>query len=224
LFKGLGRAGLFCSLLSSGCFSELPYLQARIEKLERANKALTEDLKTLRVEVNDGLTLALCSQELRQLLENVQKECAPVDDPHQTEMCTTKQIRPAVIAADPEHKGRFLKLMSHLPHEVIYLAPGQNDTVQYRTERLNRLVRRALLTSTVFLVVSSPEAGQEEAERRAAIVEKLLLTRKVPPAKIHRWLYAFPANKLDIDKTADQPGLAETKDLNRGVWIFRADC
>ena len=37
---------------------------------------------------------------LSQLIEDVQRECEA-----QTETCTTKQIRPAVIAADPEPQG-----------------------------------------------------------------------------------------------------------------------
>ncbi|HNN92067.1 MAG TPA: hypothetical protein PKI03_07360, partial [Pseudomonadota bacterium] len=131
---------------------------------------------------------------------------------------------PAVISADPEHRGRFLKLMSHLPHEVVYIAKGGTEVAPYRLERLHRLVRRALLQSTVFLVVSSPEDGESESLRRAEMVERMLRDRQVDGAKIRRWLYAYPAAKSDIDRAADLPGLGETRDLFRGVWVFRADC
>jgi hypothetical protein len=173
----------------------------------------------LQEQVNDGLTLALCNPELRQLLEDVQRECSTSGG-----ICTTKQIKPAVIAADPEHRGRFLKLMSHLPHEVLYIGKDTSDIDPDRTQRLSRLVRRALLKSTVFLVVSSPDTGEPEAIRRAEVVEGTLLRAKIPPAKIKRWIYAYPANKLDILRSSDQPSIGETKEVSRGVWVFRADC
>ena len=52
----------------------------------------------------------------------------------------------------------------------------------------------------------------------------MLRNWKVPPDKIRRWYYAFPTNKTDIEKKVDLPGLVETKELSRGVWVFRADC
>ena len=56
-------------------------------------------------------------------------------------------------------------------------------------------MRRALLQSTVFLVVSSPEDGESESLRRAEMVERMLRDRQVDSAKIRRWLYAYPATK-----------------------------
>jgi len=250
---------LLLAALPLGCINEV---QPQLDELRALIDKQNAELARLRTELTDGLTLALCSPELRQLLEDVQRECSQLPEvaadatatppaipavpavpavvdaaadptavptpaaplPAAVGQCTTKQIRPAVIAADPEHRGRFLKLMSHLPHEVLYLAEGATEVAPYRRERLIRLARRAVLSSTVFLVVSSPQAGDVEAVRRAELVEKMLLELRVPPAKIRRWLYAFPANKQDIDRGADQPGLAESKDLFRGVWIFRADC
>jgi hypothetical protein len=184
--------------------------QGRIEKLE--------------AQVNDGLTLALCSPELRQLLEDVQKECVSTANTKEATQCTTTQIRGAVINADPDHRGRFLKLMSHLPHEVLYLAKGATEAPPYRLERLDRMTKPALLQSTVYLVVSSGESGSPEAVRRAQLVEQWLLARKIPPHVIHRWIYEFPANRADIVRPGDLPGLLESKELNRGVWVFRADC
>jgi len=221
--------GLLLGLqLWAGCAA--PALEQQVTELAAEVKRQQAEITQLRAEINDGLTLALCSPELRQLLEDVQRECAP--DPYLSKrsggqdvgQCTTKQIRPAVIAADPEHRGRFLKLMSHLPHEVVYIAHGGTEVAPYRMDRLHRLARRAILQSTVFLVVSSPEEDEKEALRRAEMVERMLLERSVPPAKVRRWLYAFPANRQDIDRAADQPGLGETRDLFRGVWVFRADC
>lgn len=220
--------GLLCALglcLLSACGpgdAELTSLRAELA-------AQRAELNQLRGEMNDGLTLALCSPELRQLLEDVQRECTQPGASSGAAapgvgQCTTKQIRPAVISADPEHRGRFLKLMSHLPHEVVYIAKGGTEVAPYRLDRLHRLVRRALLQSTVFLVVSSPEDGDGESLRRAEMVERMLRERQVDTRKIRRWLYAYPATKQDIDRAADLPGLGESRDLFRGVWVFRADC
>ncbi len=215
LFGWLGVS----ALLGAGCVSGLA---ARMDTMSRQITQQHFELKQLRSEVTDGLTMALCTPELRTLLENVQKECTAAEGEQQ--MCTTKQIRPAVIAADPEHRGRFLKMMSHLPHEVLYIPNAGSAVPSFRVERLARMTRRALLGSTVFMVVSSPESGEEEAIRRAGIAEEMMRDRGVPLARIKRWIYAYPATKNDIDRIVDQPGLGETRDLNRGVWIFRADC
>lgn len=211
--------GLCAWLSQPGCLGDLP---VRLDEMNRRLLAQQIEIKALRSEINDGLTMALCNPELRQLLENVQKECTSSDG--EQPMCTTKQIRPAVIAADPEHRGRFLKMMSYLPHEVVYIPLSAQVLPQHRMERLSRMARRALLGRTVFLVVSSPESGEEEAIRRADFVEGLLAERGVPASRIKRWFYVYPAVKADIERSIDQPGLGETRDLNRGVWIFRADC
>lgn len=216
---------LLLTLTCIGCIeAELETkLERDIAALQANARSQEEKIKRLEAQVNDGLTLALCTPELRQLLEDVQKECTRVSGSG-AGICSTQQIRPAVMSADPEHRGRFLKLMSHLPHEVVYIAKDATAILPYRLERLEHLTRPALLKSTVFLVVSSPEAGDTEAVRRAAHVEKLLMEFKIPPNILRRWLYAFPANKADIVRQSDLPGLVETKDLHRGVWVFRADC
>ena len=214
-------------LSSSGClYADVERLEMQISTLTSQQQKRLEELnqyqkemEQLRMQVNDGLTLALCTPEIRQLLEDVQRECVNIFG-----LCTTKQIRPAVISADPEHRGRFLKLMSHLPHEVVYLGIGASEIDADRAYRLSRLIRPALLKSTLFLVVSSPEGGEAEAVRRAERVERLLLNGKLPPAKIRRWLYGFPVNKADILRQRDLPAIGETMELHRGVWIFRADC
>lgn len=214
--RTLSRLLILPLLLWAGC-SSAP--SPKLDKIIALLNHQQEQIQWLQEQVNDGLTLALCNPELRQLLEDVQKECSTSGG-----ICTTKQIKPAVIAADPEHRGRFLKMMSHLPHEVLYMGKDAADVDPDRTQRLSKLVRRALLKSTVFLVVSSPEVNEAEAIRRAEIVERMLLSAKVPHAKIKRWIYAYPANKLDILRTSDQPSIGETKEISRGVWVFRADC
>ncbi len=204
--------------------------QSRLDALQELVAFQGQQLKHLEAELNDALTIALCNPDIRQLLEDVQKECSPpatavVAKPSAPgAVCTTAQIRPAVIAVDPEHRGRFLKLMAHLRHEVFYFSSGRTQLAPHREERLNRLARQALLRTTTYLIVSSPESGDEEAARRALEMEGYLQARGIPRDRIRRWIYAFPATRVDINRATDLPGLGETRDLHRGVWVFRADC
>jgi hypothetical protein len=203
-------------LLGTGCGASLA---ERVDALQQLVEAQSEQIQGLRQEIGDGIGLAMCTPELIQLIEDVQRECEA-----QSETCTTKQIRPAVIAADPEHKGRFLKLMSHLRHEVFYFREGAPQVVPFRAERLHKLLRSALLRNTQFLIVSSPESSEAEAYRRARVMEQALVERGIPRPKIRRWVYAFPAIKEEVERSIDLPGLGETRDLHRGVWVFRSDC
>jgi hypothetical protein len=219
----LGVAGLF---VLPGCGVEAA--QSRLDALQELVAYQGQQLKHVEAELNDALTIALCNPDIRQLLEDVQKECTPpvvaaAQSPPGA-VCTTAQIRPAVIAADPEHRGRFLKLMAHLRHEVFYFGAGHTQLAPHREERLGRLARQALLRTTTYLIVSSPEGGEDEAARRAIEVENLLHARGIPRDRIRRWIYAFPATRVDITRGPDLPGLGETRDLHRGVWVFRADC
>lgn len=216
------------SLACSACATD--HTQSRLDALQELVAFQGQQLKHLEAELNDALTIALCSPDIRQLLEDVQKECTPAPaatpGPPGTPgaVCTTTQIRPAVIAVDPEHRGRFLKLMAHLPHEVFYFSSGRTQLAPHREERLNRLARQALLRTTMYLIVSSPESGDDEAARRALEMEGYLQARGIPRERIRRWIYAFPATRVDITRATDLPGLGETRDLHRGVWVFRADC
>ena len=209
---------LLVGMMSVACVNPRTFEEMRrdVSALRREIQGLRSSVTHVQSQVNDGLTLALCTPEVRQLLEDVQKECA--------NECTTKQIRIAVLSADPEHQGRFLKLMSHVPHEVLYIAVGASGPVSFRSERLERLIRPALLRNSRFLVVSSPESNESEANRRAELIERFLTARGIPSQTIHRWIYSFPAKQSDIIRPVDLPGLGEPKELNRGVWVFRADC
>ena len=216
--------GLWLLVLLPSCGSSLDTVIERLGELQKQLAFHDALLHNLQAQINDGLTLALCSPELRQLLEDVQKECTVSTSAKEATQCTTTQIRGAVINADPEHRGRFLKLMGHLPHEVLYLAKGGTEALPYRIERLDRMTKPALLLNTVFLVVSSGESGNAEAVRRAQLVESWLQARRIPPHVIRRWIYEFPATRADMSRPSDLPGLLEAKELHRGVWVFRADC
>ena len=217
-------AGLWLLLSIASCGSEMAPLLEKMTAIQEKLILQEALIRNMQAQINDGLTLALCSPELRQLLEDVQKECTVSTSTKEATQCTTTQIRGAVINADPDHRGRFLKLMGHLPHEVLYFAKGGTEALPYRIERLDRMTKPALLQSTVFLVVSSSESGNPEAVRRAQLVESWLQARRIPPHVIRRWIYEFPATRADITRPSDLPGLLEAKELHRGVWVFRADC
>lgn len=200
------------------------WVQQRLDDAQQQQVRLQQQVSLLEAELQDGLSLALCSPELRQLLDNVKQECGHGAGATGAATCSTAQVRGSVIRADPEHKGHFLKFMSHLPHEVLYLSKGVTELPPHRLQRLQRLARRAVLKNTVFLVVASPQLNEKDAEDRAALVEKSLLQLQVPADKLWRWLYDFQPNKAEIERKVDQPGLGEDARLQQGVWVFRADC
>lgn len=222
----LNTVGLLTSLFAMSCFapkSEQNLLISRIDELQKVVFEQQHIIKELRNEVSDGLSRALCTPEVSQLLEDVRHEC-DTTSAAQGAVCTTKQIRPAVLGNDPERRGRFLKMMSRIHHEVIYLGADNEEIVPEREQRLSRVARSALLANTIFIVVSSPESGDKEAIRRAELITKKLRQYKIPGFKIWRWIYSFPANKSDIEHQLDLPGFGEPRELHRGVWVFRADC
>jgi len=215
---------LLCLFLCNCYAGELRQIHSDISALQSRMGTLAHTQEEFKAQFSDGLTLALCSPELKQLLEDVKQECAAQSKRDKIGSCSTNQIKPAVIGADPEHRGRFLKMMSHLRHEVVYIGNKSKSVLPYRSLRIEKLARPALLDHTVFLVVSSPELNEDEAIRRAIFVEQLLLDDGVPADRMKRWIYSFPAKSQDIVNSVDHPSIAETKELSRGVWIFRSDC
>lgn len=213
-----------CTLVLAACAPDAVLL-ARLKSTEAKLESYRVALQEVRQEVNDGLPMALCSPELGELLEDVQRECAPMKaDFSDDAACTTRQIKPSVIAIDPEHKGRLLKLMADVRHQVFYFREGALDIVPLRRERLKKFARATRLHNTQFIVVSSPETGEKEALRRAAIIVRELVENGVPRNVIQRWIYQFPIDKRDIVRASDLPSIGEEQKLNRGVWVFRADC
>ena len=70
----LWSAALWCTL-QLGCYAEAT--TNRIDALQELVAFQGRQLHRLEQELNDAMTLALCSPELRQLMEDVQKECSP---------------------------------------------------------------------------------------------------------------------------------------------------
>lgn len=200
--------------------------------IQEQNKRIT----ALDQEMHDGFRIALCRPEIRQLLDDVRTECTPIVDPKSPDAkkieltCDTKKIHPAVMSADPEHKGRFLKFMSLLRHEAFYMRPIAKDIFKHRRERLEKLAALPVLKSTVFLVVAHPVQGEAEgnveALRRAKVIaDRLRLSNPdITPERISIWVYAFAAGRSEIDNPADLPGAGEPTDMSQSVWVFRADC
>lgn len=225
----------FCvvAALSAGCVD--PRLGARLDRIENQiaqmrdqDRLRDERNKAFEAEMREGLTIALCKPEIRQLIDDVQRECAAAESPTgPSAMCTTKKIHPAVVTADPEHMGRFLKFMTYLRHEVFYIRPSATEIMSSRKKRLERLAQQPL-KNTKYLVVSHPvakeSAPEKEARQRADVISGFLREFGVPEAKILQWIYAFPLGKADITYPADRPVIGEPTDLNRSVWVFRADC
>lgn len=218
----------------AGC-AELVELRDEVKALRKEGQEQGKRIEKLQAQMEDGFRIALCRPEIRQLLEDVRKECSalPVTDPTKPPemgICDTKKIKPAVISADPEHKGRFLKFMSGLRHEATYFRPSATLIIGPRRERLERLASQPLLHNTLFLIVAHPVPGEPnpeaEAMKRAQVIRTLMAQTNsgIDQERIFIWIYAFPVSKNEIDFPIDQPMQGEPADLNRSVWVFRADC
>lgn len=208
---------LSCGACNAGLLDEIRELN---EELKTLNARVTR----LDTEVQDGFRLALCHPEVRQLLDDVRNECNAI------ETCSTKMIHPAVMSADPKHKGRFLTFMSRLRHEAVYMRPSQLEFTKFRRERIERLATLPLLKNTTFLIVAHPVLNETnhhaEALRRAKLMAAKLseYNKDINLSRIQIWIYSFDVSKADIENPADLPYLTEPTDLTRAVWVFRADC
>lgn len=236
--------------------NELRHINASMLTLGENVRLLQEDQGRLKDEVSDGLAVALCRPEVRQLLEDVTQECVPVASSqpaaHSTsatepraaatperapaapsgvgETCDTKKIEPAVIGADPEHRGRLLRLMISLRHEVFYMRPNASELISFRRDKLNRLANQRLLMNTRFIIIAfydRKDAGyRSQAIRRAELVrDKLrLYNNNIDQDRIQLWLYSEAFRPSEIVDRVDLPQAGEPQDFARSVWIFRADC
>lgn len=232
------RNFIAAALMLSAC-QDLGPIKKELESLRAVLELQNKSISTLDQEMQDGFRLALCRPEIRQLLEDVRTECKAIVDPQAPKpvgkkddpaVCETKKIHPAVMSADPEHKGRFLKFMSLLRHEVFYMRKGAKEIVRSRRERLEKLAAQPVLKNTVFLVVAHPVPGDPEgnvgALRRAELIASKLkvLNPSITDERVTIWVYEFPVGKGEIDNQIDLPITGEPGDLNLSIWVFRADC
>ena len=63
------------ALAASACAAE--NTQSRLDALQELVAFQGQQLKHLEAELNDAVKIALCNPDIRQLLEDVQKECSP---------------------------------------------------------------------------------------------------------------------------------------------------
>lgn len=231
-------AALVSVALCTSCGSEVPLLRRQLDFIGQQLRTLNRHVNELEHETRDGFRIALCRPEIRQLLDDVQKECQTKAEAialeaaqrPAAEMCETHQIHPAVVDMDPEHKGRFLKFMSLLRHESAYLRPDATDFSKLRRDRIERMALQPLLHNTVFLIVSHPVPNEPnkavEAYKRAQLMAHKLaqFNGNIDESRIRIWVYAFPIARSEIDNPSDMPIAPEPNDLNRTVWVFRADC
>lgn len=227
---------LLCACASDAYEARIGALQAQLDQMQKEQKEQAAWRRTIEEELLEGWASALCRPEVRQLLDDVRAECGatmealrnPFDQPQKAppQACATGAINPAVVDADPTHKGRFLSLMYGQRHEAVYV--GRKGSIQpARVPRLGRLARPPLLRGTRFLVVAHPLSGanaEREAQERAGLVIGQLRALGVEATRILVWIYAFPIRKSEIVRFEDLPGRGEPTDLNASVWVFRVDC
>jgi len=241
--RGLSASLLLGSLGLFGCYAEeLAELREKVERLQACNSCAQSQLI-------QGLSLALCSPPVRQLIDTVGNAC------RSQEICLDQKISTLVGDADPTHTGKFITLMRPQRHAVLYFAP--NDTLiggpmGLFAQRLKTLAlpQPPWLPTTRFLVVSNlkPPLGSAaatdsarlsttdpavaRAERRGQQVIELLLdfgftnnqgqTQKVDRKQILHWVYAFTRKKDEVLQPDDMP--MPGTELSQSVWVFRVDC
>ena len=218
--------GSVCLAFVTACgpHPDLLVLKGEVAQLRKTADELTESVQTLSQQTNSGLSLALCSPEVKQLLEDVRKECTVDLGNGEQPVCTNAQIGPAVLAADPQHRGRFFKMMSHIPHAVPYIGRGATVIPKHRLVQIEQLAKPVALEKTLYLVVTSPASGEKEADRRAKIITQILRAYGVERRRINTWKYKFGVDKKEFIRETDHPGFGEPNEPERGVWIFRTDC
>lgn len=237
--------------------AELRNINARFAIAANKIGELEKKQEELVAELSDGLAVALCRPEVRQLIDDVYNECMKLPSiqatgvaaaaasingpslavksavpPTQTvgETCDTKKIEPAVIGADPEHRGRLLRLMISLRHEALYMRPNATEIISFRRDKLQRLAAQRLLMNTKFIIVSyydRKEIGyRSQAIRRAELVrDKIrLYNNDITEDRIQIWLYSEAFKSGEIIDRVDLPQVGEPVDYAHSVWIFRADC
>lgn len=228
---------LLCTL-SPACGPSQAEHSALADQLAKTRSELDRYRRDTDSELRELAASALCRPETRDLLDLVRenlRRCAerPGGTARpQTDTCTNLDVQPAVMRADPSHRGRFLSVMNGLRHEAFYLQPnrkGSYTPAPERLQRLSHLVQVPWLRTTQFLIVVHPVPGEPdevgEANRRAEVLVKWLTDEKhVPKERLWRWIYAFPVTNGEISRSDDLPLIGEPHDLNRGVWVFRADC
>lgn len=224
-------AATSCASGAAELAQEVHSLRQEVQMARALVQRQAAALDHLEAEMNDGLSIALCRPELRQMLEDVSRECADASpraaaaaSDKAAPMCSTRSIRPAVIAADSQHKERFLRMMVSLRHEVAYVRKGADLIMRDREVQLRKLAQQTLLRNTTVLIVSNAGLGEDAAAQRAAVAQRYLVQYGVPEERIRRWLYAFPVTKADIERPQDRPQPGEPEDLRLGLWVFRADC
>ncbi len=221
--------------------------------LEGKVNRLSDELKELRSEMQLTWGNALCSDDVRFLVQQVSAECAAslknASGTRAAGVCTDNSINTALVEADPKGQGRFLLLMGSQRHVVFYIAPGETGLSAHRVQKLGkRLLEQKILSTTRFLLATdslpnpspvlikdkrgrlirprtpSPEFGEDEGLRRINLVADYLHNAGIPTERILKWLFKFTIDSSDFSRVEDKPALGESSDPYSGIWVVRVDC
>lgn len=209
---------------------------------------LTEQVSELRGHLSNlenSLRYLACGPELRALLMQIRYECSA---PHASSStpgssdgkmsqpspvpvtvptgCTSKYLQGAITKAERDLNTRSIgtTLMSLLRHEVIYLDERSDELSSLREQRLRDFLGETRLPVTRYLIVTSAAHGAPDAERRAKVVQDLMIRRGIEADRFDKpWLYSLRMAVPQL-RPVDRPGLGENRDLDRAVFVFRTDC
>lgn len=239
----LRRLWPLLTLCASACGEAAPAVR---HDPEVAN--LTEQVQEVRghlANLENSLRYLACGPELRALLMQIRYECSaphasstapasaegnmtPPSPPPVTVPtgCTSKYLQGAITKAERDLNTRSIgtTLMSLLRHEVIYLDERSDELSSLREQRLRDFIAETRLPVTRYLIVTSATRGAPDAERRAKVVQDLMVRRGIEADRFDKpWLYSLRTTAAQL-RPVDRPGLGENRDLDRAVFVFRTDC
>lgn len=232
-------------LLMTGCLSSADVQQqierSLAERVPALLKPLEEENARLKSQLEKLGAVALCSQDLRQLIALVDKEGCTAPQPQQESgpVCTAQKLDNLISRWDTHNRLNLLRLINRQPHTYVYF--GREPQVRnYRERKLQALATDKIGDRTRFLVLgrieqsekeSAKEAGEARASERTQAVAAVLQSSGVPKAQVVSWNLSFGCVLADIPPEdrplprVDAGGERRGEDpLSRLVVVFRVDC
>ncbi len=226
--RGLAGAPLLMGVIGCATTGEFDALTQKVTALQQQQAATAQQVETFNRELQQAWAMLFCGSEMAQLIDDVRRECAgdPVEPLPAGGSCSAESIAPAVIDADPAHRGMFLSVVSKAPHEAFPVAAGA-DLTDFRQRRLDLLLQKRLRATRILVVARMNPKDKDQkhaAIERAQVLITRLLTLGIDKREIRRWTYSFPMTKQEQAQYLSQIHSAEPHDLNNGVWVFLVNC
>lgn len=223
-------AAVLCALLPFlGCasFEEFGQLSRRVAVTEEQQQLFAARLEETNQELQRAWALLFCGNAMAQLMDDVKRECAS-DAQDSTEAgasCSAESVAPAVVDADPAHRGLFLSVIKNASYEALPI--GSTELTDFRRQQLDSLLKKRMRQSRVLVVarMNPKEKNRRQAAlKRARVVVDGLHALGVIEKDITTWSYSFPMTPAEKTQYQGQIHSAEPHDVDSGVWVILVNC